>query len=61
MGLLFGLCSLFVHLQHTALTVMGKMEEKPFVQAEVIIPPKKGGIMIYVCPAVASVSPCDGN
>lgn len=53
MGLLFSLCSLFVHLQHTVLTVMWKTEEKPFVQAEIIIPPKKGGIMIYVFPVAA--------
>lgn len=51
MGLLFGLCSLFVHLQHTALTVMWKNGRKA-ICPEVIIPPKKGGIMIYVCPAV---------
>lgn len=50
MGFLFGLCSLFVHLQHSEITVMWKTEEKLFVQVKIIIPSFFPRIMIYVCP-----------
>jgi len=38
--------SLFLDLQNSVLTVMGKTKEKPFVHAEIIIPHFYGGIMI---------------